>query len=116
MSDTRLLRGIPMGCHRLPHRSFHFRGRQFPVCARCTGILLGYLLYPAFVFGIWPASLLGGLLLNLPALVDGSTQIHRWRESTNLLRLITGFLSGAGQAMAASAIGQWIAALLKTLT
>ena len=116
MSESRLLRGIPMGCHRLPHRSFRFRGRQFPVCARCTGILLGYLVYPAFVFGVWPATLAGGLLLNLPAMLDGTTQMLGWRESTNALRLVTGVMSGAGQAMAASAIGQSIAMLIRTLT
>jgi len=116
MSESPLLRGIPMGCHRMPHRSLHFRGRQFPVCARCTGILLGYLTYPAFVIGLWPATVLGGLLLNIPALVDGSTQLRGFRESTNPLRLVTGLMSGAGQAMAASAIGQWIAMLIKTLT
>ena len=71
---------------------------------------------PGLRLGFWPATLLGGLLLNLPALADGITQIRGWRESTNPLRLVTGFMSGAGQAMAASAIGQWIATLLKTLT
>jgi uncharacterized membrane protein len=27
-------------CHRRPERSFHVHGRQFPVCARCTGLYL----------------------------------------------------------------------------
>ena len=27
-------------CHQRPERSFHTHGRQFPVCARCTGLYL----------------------------------------------------------------------------
>ena len=27
-------------CHQRPERSFHTRGVQFPVCARCTGLYL----------------------------------------------------------------------------
>ena len=28
-------------CHQLSERSFHFRGAQWPVCARCVGLYLG---------------------------------------------------------------------------
>ena len=31
-------------CHRIDARSFHLGNRQFPLCARCTGIYLGALL------------------------------------------------------------------------
>lgn len=35
-------------CHQRPDRSFHLRGVQMPVCARCTGIYLG-----AAVAALW---------------------------------------------------------------
>ncbi|MEI3349189.1 MAG: DUF2085 domain-containing protein [Dysosmobacter sp.] len=33
--------GHTLGCHQRPDRSFFFHGKQFPVCARCTGVFLG---------------------------------------------------------------------------
>src|SRR4051812_22204660 len=37
-------------CHQLPERSFFIAGHKFAVCARCTGLYLGFtsltLLYP----------------------------------------------------------------------
>ncbi|RGF93239.1 DUF2085 domain-containing protein [Ruminococcus sp. AM54-1NS] len=35
--------GASAGCHQRPDRSFFFHGWQFPVCARCTGVLAGQL-------------------------------------------------------------------------
>ena len=45
--------GRRAGCHQMEERSFSFRGYQFPVCARCTGVLLGQLLaIPLLIIGI----------------------------------------------------------------
>ncbi|UHA72081.1 DUF2085 domain-containing protein [Paenibacillus sp. 481] len=90
-------------CHRLRSRSFVIRGRQFPICARCTGIFVGYFLLPLFLmFQPNTVSMLNVLLfvflLSVPMLVDGFTQKWKWRESNNGLRLMTGVLFGAGQA------------------
>jgi uncharacterized membrane protein len=101
-----------VACHRLPERSFFVRGRQMPVCARCTGTLLGYLSYPLFLFDAAYLPLWVGLLLNVPALADGATQAVGLRMSTNILRLTTGLLSGVGQAGIAAWIGTAIAHLL----
>ena len=86
-----------VACHRLPERSFAWRGRQFPVCARCTGILVGWLAYPLFLFGLAALGPWASLALNVPLLVDGGTQAMGWRTSTNPLRLLTGVLAGVGQ-------------------
>ena len=51
--------GKRMGCHQRPDRSFSFRGRQFPLCARCTGVMASYLLsIPVYILcgGSWQLS------------------------------------------------------------
>ena len=36
--------GHRAGCHQRADRSFYWKGRKFPLCARCTGVLVGYIL------------------------------------------------------------------------
>jgi uncharacterized membrane protein len=81
-------------CHQIPERSFYYKQKQFPVCARCTGIILGYCTIPLFYFGIIKISILFIILLNIPFLIDSVTQYMGYRESNNKLRLITGILTG----------------------
>lgn len=80
------------GCHQMPERSFFLGGYQLPVCARCTGILLGNI-FALFTFWLIPFYWWYILLL-LPMAIDGFTQLANWRTSNNLLRLFTGMLSG----------------------
>jgi uncharacterized membrane protein len=84
--------GAHMGCHQLPSRSFFWRSYQFPLCARCTGVLLGSLLGIPLLFFIRPSW--SFLFLFLPLILDGGSQLLGWRSSNNFLRLITGMLSG----------------------
>ncbi len=39
------------GCHRMPERSFFYKGHQFPVCARCTGVSIGQ--FAAVIFNFF---------------------------------------------------------------
>ncbi len=82
------------GCHARPDRSFYFRGKQFPICARCTGELVGMILcIPTLIF--WGCPSFGiVLLLMVPLIVDGSVQKLTSYESSNIRRLITGILFG----------------------
>ena len=82
------------GCHRISDRSFFLKGRQFHVCARCTGLLAGLpfslLLFPVrawcpYVFIVFSVFLL----------VDGFTQFFGWRNSNNKIRFITGMLTAS---------------------
>ena len=87
--------GAKYGCHQNPYRSFFFKGYQFPVCARCTGILLVKPL--AWIINLKKqVSLIVGLLLLIPMIIDGGVQYVFQVESNNKRRLITGLLGGFG--------------------
>lgn len=81
-------------CHKLPERSFFFKGHQFPLCARCTGILIGYIIGITYIFIFKHLHLVLELLLMTPLLIDGIGQYLGYFKSTNIRRLITGFLAG----------------------
>jgi len=87
-------------CHRKPERSFFIRGHQFPVCARCTGFYLTIISYTIFAYYIpivyTNEYVIFGIILCLPAIIDGVTQALSSRESNNTLRFITGLLGGIG--------------------
>lgn len=95
-------------CHRKPERSFFWNGNQFPVCARCTGIHIGYISLPLFLFGIISIPIWWTLALMIPTYLDGLTQAFFGRESNNVLRLITGLMAGVGTMSFTAIIGQYI--------
>ena len=87
--------GKKLGCHQLPERSFFWHGRQFPVCARCTGVYLGELLALPLHFAAgscWRLDIAFCLLM----LLDWSVQFFAICRSTNVRRLCTGLLCGYG--------------------
>src|SRR5664280_968808 len=72
-------------CHQLPERSFSFRNRQVPLCARCLGISVGALAIPLYVHDLQiAASLIGAMVL------DGGTQALGLRTSKNWIRFVSG--------------------------
>ena len=99
-------------CHRKPERSFHIKGRQFPVCARCTGFYTGLLVY--LIFNIFIKHeynfemLIVSCLLMVPTAADGLTQYFGPRESRNDIRFITGFIGGVGLIIFLKIIIRWI--------
>ncbi|WP_217703501.1 DUF2085 domain-containing protein [Bacillus sp. Marseille-Q1617] len=90
-----------MPCHRIPERSLVVRNHQFPVCFRCmgivTGIFIGIIVNWFYLFSVLTLAV-GGLLM-IPMLIDGYTQMKRWRVSNNPLRLTTGMMFGWGLAI-----------------
>lgn len=86
---------ILMGCHCRADRSFVYRGRPFPVCARCTGMLAGFALALVTLpfFHLPPLWL---LLMMVPGILDGAIQQHSAYTSNNFRRLWTGILMGYG--------------------
>lgn len=94
------LRRYPF-CHSRPDRSFCYNGRYFGLCARCTSMYAGGLififLFPFRLGVLSPlSSITIGLLLLFPTALDGFTQLYGMRESNNRLRVITGIPLGIG--------------------
>jgi len=81
-------------CHRLPERSFKITGRQFHICARCTGIVFGFSFVP-FVMLIGCMTIPLSIAMIAMLLFDAMTQLLGWRKSNNVLRLITGIFVGS---------------------
>jgi len=82
-------------CHQHADRSFFINGNQMPYCARCTGMFLG-LAFGALI-GLFFRVRIGILLyflVVLPMGLDGFIQLLTSYESTNLIRIITGTLTG----------------------
>ncbi|MDR6515755.1 DUF2085 domain-containing protein [Chryseobacterium camelliae] len=101
-------------CHRMPSRSFFFRKKQFPVCARCTGIYLGYfLMIPMLWF--YQIGIILSVALILPTMIDGLTQAYLNRESTNFLRCTTGILAGIGMSGFSERITYYTYKFIETL-
>lgn len=91
-------------CHQLPARSYFFSGLQMPLCARCSGIYIGFvvpvLLLTVFYRGRqrrgW-FSLEAYIVLAIFVLLmvfDGLSSYAGFRESNNVLRIISGSAFG----------------------
>ncbi len=101
------LKGINMDliyfCHRRQERTLKINSHYLPVCARCTGIYIGMFVFFLLQFFIEFSYELDlffvSILLMLPTIIDGTTQLLKLRESNNVIRLITGFICGIGYLM-----------------
>jgi len=86
-------------CHQLPERSFFLFGHKMAYCQRDTAIYLtilaGGLAYARIRHRARALDWRLYCLAVLPMVVDGTTQLFGWRESTWQLRVITGLLFGA---------------------
>lgn len=87
-----------------------------PLCARCSAILTGYALAPVAVGLHWSVPIWIIMLLCAPLMVDGVTQSLKWRESSNLLRVVTGLAFGVGQSLLVSTMAMYAFELYQSLT
>ena len=84
-----------------------FNGKKIRLCSRCSGTVVGYSLLKFVFFQGFKS--FNSLLLNhqlflcilfaFPTILDWTTQTWDWRESTNNLRLVSGFLLGISAAL-----------------
>ena len=109
-----MITGQLSGCHQMPERSFFCKGKQFPVCARCTGVFIGSLAGIVIYF-IQPLPLWTCFLCCAVMFADWLIQRVGVRESTNVRRLITGIICGVGIWNIYLKLISFIIALLKSL-
>lgn len=89
-------------CHQRASRSFFIWGHQLAVCARCMGVYSGLAFSGVFASALLMARKLKPLPVYLliffliPIAIDGAVQLLGLRESTNIIRLLTGILAGFG--------------------
>ena len=95
---------ITFNCHQIPERSFFIAGHQFPLCARCTGILTGILVFPLFIILKIEISIILSIFFMIPLVLDGGVQLLLCRMSNNLRRFLTGVLFALGLLYLAKAI------------
>lgn len=84
------------GCHQRPDRSFFIKGKQFPICARCTGELIGILVTPFLYWKLRKVAIWVFFIMLVPLIIDGVVQAKTKYESNNIKRLLTGVLFGVG--------------------
>ncbi|MGL4655278.1 MAG: DUF2085 domain-containing protein [Sarcina sp.] len=102
-------------CHQKPERSFFIKGQQMPICARCTGILIGYIIGIILCFFIKNESIITPILLATPTGIDGFGQLFEKWQSNNFRRCFTGIFAGIGLVLLIQAIfffGRYIASIL----
>ena len=86
-------------CHRQEDRCVEFFGLEKFFCARCLGIILGIIAGAFCRILFQSVSLIFVAIMAAPLVIDGLTQTWGFRDSNNLLRLVTGVMFGFGMAM-----------------
>jgi uncharacterized membrane protein len=84
------------GCHQLPERSFFLKGYQFPICARCTGIIIGELISFVLFLLNYKIEVILCIILLIPLILDGTIQYFTRYISNNIKRFLTGLIFGIG--------------------
>lgn len=91
-------------CHQIPERSLKMGGLILPICARCSGIYIGFFICAIFMFLIFRKResdlpslyiLIILIIFVLSTVVDGLLSYLSVIETNNIARFITGFLSGS---------------------
>lgn len=88
--------GEVTGCHQMPERSFFFRQYQFPVCARCCGVICGEILALIVFFKKIRIKNTISIMSAFTMFLDWHIQYIGKLTSTNRRRFITGILGGFG--------------------
>jgi Predicted membrane protein len=103
-------------CHSTPDRCFVYKNRCLPLCARCTGIVFGgmiYFIFSKLFFYILPINVAYlnyqlYFILAIPMVIDGVLQYLECIQSNNNRRFATGLFFGIGSAMFCLNATDWL--------
>ena len=91
-----LMRFFSKTCHQKSDRSFFFYNYQFPICSRCTGLLIGYILGIISLFLKFKISIIVSIIFMAIMFIDWFIQYKKILYSTNIRRFLTGLFCGFG--------------------
>ena len=83
-------------CHQKPERSFFIKEYQFPVCARCTGIIISFIIALILLFNKIQINFFTSIILTIVMFIDWLLQYFKIKESTNIRRFLTCLIGGFG--------------------
>lgn len=83
-------------CHQKEERCFKIRNYVFPICARCTGILISFLVSLVCIKNKIEISFFVSILLLSVMFCDWILQYFNILMSTNNRRFLTGLIGGVG--------------------
>ncbi|MGN0389815.1 MAG: DUF2085 domain-containing protein [Wujia sp.] len=104
--------GRKYGCHQRCDRSFYFGKYQFPVCARCTGVIISSLIAMTCKH---KEKISRCMLYCIPMIVDGTIQYVGIKESNNTRRFITGAMFGHGVMSLLLNVVRWFTCKIKKI-
>lgn len=93
--DYLMSAGAVSGCHQRPDRSFFIKNYQFPLCARCTGLVVGYII-AIIILVFYQINFVVCMAMCAIMYLDWKIQDLKIRESTNYRRFVTGIICGIG--------------------
>lgn len=88
--------GHRIGCHQMPERSFFYKNYQYPVCARCTGVIIGEIITIILLLFKLKISIITAFVLLMIMGFDWFIQFINILKSNNIRRLLTGISGGIG--------------------
>ncbi len=90
-------------CNLTASRGFFIKGFCFPLCCRCTSIILSMLIFYFLLVKIninidnfFILYLIFSFILMIPTIIDYMYQYFTRKESTNKRRVFTGMIAGIG--------------------
>jgi len=100
MIENKILNVIRKGCRLICHqktdRCFKYKSFIFPICARCTGIIISFILSLFLLINKIYLNRQLVVIMIVIMFLDWFFQFLKIKESTNTRRFITGLIGGFG--------------------